>query len=156
MIAEVRAAKDRIAYLFTALDREKDNMDLRLQGVFANHLALKAAGFVEKSVQLTVAEYARRHSNPLVSSYVLRTIEWENSLNCEKIEKILSRFDPGWWPTISAHLTEENLSAIDSLKNIRDQLAHGGDNGTGFTVIRRYFESAIVVIECMSAHLTPN
>ena len=130
MIQDVRAAKDRIVYLFDALDREKDRINLRIQGVFANHLALKAAGFVEKSVQLELADYARRHGNSQVSKYVLRTIEWENSLNCEKIEKILSQLDPTWWGKLADELSEENLSAMNSLKNIRDQLAHGGDNGT--------------------------
>lgn len=36
---------------------------------------------------------------------------------------------------------EEETSAIDSLKNLRDQAAHGKDNNTGYVVVTRYFKA---------------
>ena len=40
------------------------------------------------------------------------------------------------------NLKPETMSAIDSLKDLRDQIAHGKDNGTGIHIVERYFVGA--------------
>ena len=40
-------------------------------------------------------------------------------------------------------MSAEEISAIDSLKALRDQISHGKDNNTGYLVITRYFEAII-------------
>ncbi|WP_373280042.1 hypothetical protein [Palleronia salina] len=47
-------------------------------------------------------------------------------------------FDPNWWREVCLSLDPEDLSAIDSLKTLRDKIAHGKPNGTGFVTIRNY------------------
>jgi hypothetical protein len=67
----------------------------------------------------------------------------KNSLGCSKIEAILGKFDKGVWEYLKASLTEEQMTSIDSLKALRDQIAHGKDNNTGYLVISRYFDAII-------------
>lgn len=122
MISEIRAARDKIAAQYVLVQAELDKVDVRLQTVFANQMAIRSAGLVEKSVQLILAEYARRRSNEVLANFISKHVAWENSLNCEKIQKLLDRFDKDWWPKTFQATTEEGRLAVDSLKTIRDQL----------------------------------
>ncbi|MGV6848971.1 MAG: HEPN domain-containing protein [Marinibacterium sp.] len=107
---------------------------------FANHVVLAGAGYVEDAVLATLSEYSRTHGNPKIARFVEKAVSRNNSLDCEKIERILNQFDKDWWPAIEARTRPENVSAIDSLKALRDQIAHGKPNGTGYMTVKDYYE----------------
>lgn len=130
---------NRIDALIATMNAAVDNVDLRIQNVFANHIVLVGAGYVEDAVLATLSEYGRAHGNPRIARFVEKAVSRNNSLNCEKIEKILHQFDKDWWPEIEARTSSENISAIDSLKTLRDQIAHGKPNGTGYITVRDYY-----------------
>lgn len=155
MLVEIRSARDRLSAQFALIEVEKDKVDVRLLALFSNQMAIRSAGLVEKSVQMILAEYARRRSNSEIARFVQRQAEWENSLNCDKIEKLLDRFNKDWWRSLVETTSEESRLAVDSLKNIRDQLAHGGDNGTGLVNIRAYFQASSSLIDELSELLLP-
>lgn len=155
MLADIRSARDKIEFQFNLIAQEEAQTDLRLLGLASNQMALRCAGLVERSVQLILAEYARLRSTPQIARFVQKHAEWENSLNCQKIEKLLGRFDEGWWPSILAGVDEEATLGLDSLKNIRDQLAHGNDNGTGLASIRKYHSASCRLIDRMDHVILP-
>ena len=61
-------------------------------------------------------------------------------MNCDKIERVLHRFDKDWWPALELRTAAENMAAIDSLKTLRDQIAHGKPNGTGYITVKGYYK----------------
>lgn len=105
---------------------------------------------VETSIIQILSEYGRLNGNPRIKRFVEKTVERNNSLNCEKIKKILDNFDIAWWPSIQGRCSPEVLEAVDSLKTLRDQLAHGKENGTGLHTVKRYHENAKVFVEKVS------
>ena len=129
----------RIDALLTTMDAAVEEADARIQNVFANHVVLAGSGYVESAVLATLSEYGRLHGNPKISRFVEKSIARNNSLNCEKIAKILHQFDKEWWPAIEAKTAAENIAAIDSLKTLRDQIAHGKPNGTGYMTVKDYY-----------------
>ncbi len=129
----------RIDSLLVMMDTAVSDVDPRIQNVFANHIILAGSGYVEIAVLATLSEYGRQHGNPRIARFVEKAIARNNSLNCEKIEKILHQFDKDWWPAIEARTAVENTSAIDSLKTLRDQIAHGKPNGTGYITVKDYY-----------------
>lgn len=131
---------NRIDALLTTMDAAVGDVDSRIQNVFANHIVLAGAGYIEDAVLATLSEYGRIHGNPRIARFVEKAVSRNNSLNCEKIERILHQFDKDWWPAIEAKTSPENTSAIDSLKTLRDQIAHGKPNGTGYMTVKNYYE----------------
>lgn len=129
----------RIDSLLTTMDVAVVDVDARIQNVFANHVVLAGAGYIEDGVLATLAEYGRNNGNPRIARFVEQAVSRNNSLNCEKIEKILNQFDKDWWPTIKNNTKPENISAVDSLKTLRDQIAHGKPNGTGYMTVKDYY-----------------
>lgn len=145
--AEIRSDRDRINNLFNSISSEQNKVDISLLPVFSSYMAIKAAGYVEKSVKEILSEYARRNSNKQILQYISSTVEYENSLNCEKIQKIFDKFEKNWWEKIDTKLDQSIRDGVNSLKTIRDQIAHGKHNGTGLTVVKQYFDSAIKLID---------
>ena len=115
--------------------------DTRIQGYLAKSLAIMASAYIEIGVREAVAIFCNTRSHPVIREFVRSTGEWENSLNCAKIERILGTFDRRIWESLRSTMTAEEISAIDSLKALRDQIAHGKDNNTGYLVITRYFDA---------------
>lgn len=141
----------RIDSLLTTMDAVVSDVDSRIQNVFANHIVLLGAGYVEDAVLATLSEYGRVHGNPRIARFVEKAVSRNNSLNCEKIEKILHQFDKDWWPEIRVRTSPENTSAIDSLKTLRDQIAHGKPNGTGYMTVRDYYVRSKRFVSDLSA-----
>ena len=142
-LISLSAERDRISSLFSLCQNESQNVDIKSLSIFSQFMAVKSAGFVELTVQHTLSEYGRQRGNSEISRFVLTSAERLNSLNCVKIEAFLQRFDQDWWSEVCLKVSDEHLSAIDSLKTIRDQVAHGKHNGTGLTVIKKYFDSVV-------------
>lgn len=117
--------------------------DTRIQGYLAKYLAIMASAYVEISVKEELSAFCESRSHPFIREFVKTTVSLENSLGCGKIEAILGKFDKRIWDVLKGSLTEEQVSSIDSLKALRDQIAHGKDNNTGYLVISRYFDAII-------------
>jgi len=136
--------------LVSDLENAAPNVDITILGVFSNYLAIKSAGLVETTVISILSEYGRTHGNKRLEKFVQKTIERNNSLNCEKIKSILDQFDTSWWPEIVENTTQRSREAIDSLKTLRDQLSHGRDNGTGLNTIKSYYIESKIVLESIN------
>lgn len=131
------------------------NCALNFQHVYSSYVALKASGLVELATREILSEYAQRHSNAYIRTFVENAVEWENSFNCEKIERLLNRFNPAWWPHIQAHTSAAQHSAVNSLKTLRDQFAHGRHNGTGYLIVEGYYFAAKSFIVVVANHIVP-
>lgn len=143
---QIVSDEQRLSKLSKNLNEAIADVDLPLQYVFSNHLVLAGAGHVENSVLAILAEYCRQHSNIPIKRYVAKTVSRNNSLNCEKIKSISDDFDTSWWPEIINSTGQNVRDSIDSLKTLRDQIAHGKMNGTGITVVSQYCSDARIFV----------
>jgi len=145
----------RIDDLIKTMDQTVSDVEPRIQNVFANHIVLAGAGFVEDSILATLSEYGNRHGDPKIARFIEKSVARNNSLNCEKIQQILNHFDKDWWPTIRGRTDIKNLSAIDSLKTLRDQIAHGKPNGTGYITVKDYYSNTKRFVFDVAAVINP-
>lgn len=149
-LLRITSEERRLNKLVADLDKGVIDADLGLQHVFSSYLVLAGAGHIENSVIHILSEYGRTHGNSAVKRFIEKTIARNNSLNCEKIKIILDQFDVTWWSLLEAATLESEREAVDSLKTLRDQIAHGHRNGTGFSVVNGYFDSAKSFIQKFS------
>ncbi|HEY8097152.1 MAG TPA: HEPN domain-containing protein [Methylobacter sp.] len=130
-----------------------DNDDTRIQGYLAKYLVIMASAYIEISVKEELSIFCDTRSHPSIREFVKTTVSWENSLGCSKIESILNKFDRRLWAVLKDALSEEEMLSIDSLKALRDQIAHGKDNNTGYLVVSRYFDAIVDFPEKLAAAL---
>jgi hypothetical protein len=139
---EIRRNQQKIDSVVNEMDGSIADVSPSLQGVLSSHLVILASGHIELSVKELIKRYGETHGNRQIVRFIDRTIDRENSLNCEKIEKVLSRLDREWWPRLTNAIGADESAAVDSLKALRDQIAHGRFNGTGFMTVRNYYDGA--------------
>ena len=136
----IQSEIQRIDQRIEGIEAVLETVDFALVNILSGHVVLSAAGLVEQSAAEILGEYTRRHGNELVTRFVQRSVGRNNSLNCEKLQSLLDQFDTTWWQDILRATTAEERSAVDSLKTLRDQIAHGKQNGTGFVVTKKYYQ----------------
>jgi len=139
---EVLMDQNRIDCLIRDIDRVVANSDLWQQKIYSSYIILAGSGYVENSINQILAEYGRKHSNRKISRFIMRTTRRNNSYNKEKIKQLLEHFDPSWWEKIIRRTADENIEAIDSLKSLRDQVAHGGTVVTGYYNAKTYYNKS--------------
>lgn len=143
--------QQRTDNLVKLLDAAAPDVDIPILSVFSNQLAIRSAAMVEYSVIQILSEYGRLNGNQRIGRFVEKTVTRNNSLNCEKIKTILDNFDVSWWPKIQTTCPAQSLEAVDSLKTLRDQLAHGKENGTGLQTVKVYYQDAKVFVNKLNA-----
>lgn len=135
---EVASYEQRLDHIIAIGDQIGAAVSIEAQAHFGRYLTIVSSGYVEKSMQTILYEYAKLRANPAIANFVEDTLRWQLSLNIEKIEKILRRFDPEWVTQVNAATTLPWREAVNSLKALRDIFAHGGQNGTGYLTIKNY------------------
>lgn len=146
----ISSEEQRIDKLSVDLRAAADQADLPLQHIFSSHLVLAGAGHVEQSVINILSEYGRINGNLIVKRFIEKTVARNNSLDCEKIKKILDHFHLDWWVAVEGATTGAEREAVDSLKTLRDQVAHGKRNGTGFSVVEGYYSKSKSFVRAVS------
>lgn len=156
MITSIYSEKQKITQLIRELKPIADDGPLYLQYIYSNHIVLKTGGFIENSTKAIFYNYTNRHSKPEIAKFVEHHAGRMNSLNCEKIEKFANQFDEDFWPKIKEQCDRTELEAIDSIKAIRDTIAHGKINGTGISIVIDHFNKACTFVEHMEAIIYPS
>ena len=133
--AQIVALETKLTYSVTKFD---SLTDIYLQSHLAKYLIIITAGYFEQVVQSSLTNYARPRAQGEIVNYVDTTLAWEGSINRNKLERILARLDISWFKALEAAALDAEKQAVDSVKDLRDQLAHGNDNGVGYGTARGY------------------
>lgn len=141
MLSDLDAEIKRIENSIRLISEEIDVLDTPIQSMLTQHVIILTGGLIESSVKIVLSNYARKRGSNQMARYVSRNISGLNSLSKEKIRKVLDNFDQEWWGRLVENLDDRDLDAIDSVKALRDKIAHGRQAGVGFATAKNYFSS---------------
>jgi hypothetical protein len=106
---------------------------------WAKYLCVLTSGFVENALRLILYDYATRHANETVASYVSARIEGLTNLNDERIAQLLASFNPIWRDTFVETRSPDQKDAIDSVVANRHLIAHGRSVGLTLARMKEYY-----------------
>lgn len=132
MILPVVREKQRLDKVFSLVGQM--SLDEEVLSHWAKYLCVLTSGFVENALRLILHDYATKHANETVSSYVSARIEGLTNLNDERIAQLLGSFNPTWRDTFLGVRSAEQKDAIDSVVANRHLIAHG--RSVGLTLVR--------------------
>ena len=141
---QIQSLEQRLDYAISKFDQEQD---LFVQSHLARYLAIITAGYFEQAVQSALTDFTSRSARQELTNYVDATLAWEGSINRDKLARILGRFNETWFESIEAIASDGEKNAVDSIKQLRDRLAHGLDNGTGYGTIKAYHQQTRMYVE---------
>lgn len=140
----VHAEKSRVLAIFSLASNIRD---IQTQAHFARYLAVTLCGLLETSARTLVLEYAKRTANPKTANYCSSTVIGFTNPNCEKLQTLVGRFSPNWRLETEGFLDGSTGAAVDSVKNIRDNVAHGINHGVTLANVTKYRDEIIKTID---------
>lgn len=146
----------RIDLTIDAMNQIRWDVDDRIQSVFSKHVVLAGAGMIEYAVSSIIEEYCRKNSNPKVRTFVSRSVKRQSTFSREKIRDLLDKFDTEWWQEIEKQTSKDIKDSVDSLRNVRNQIAHGDHNGTAYHFALQYYEHAKTFVDIIDEVVNPS
>jgi hypothetical protein len=115
------------------------SQDAELQSQLARFMCVLASGLIEQAVVSLLEDYARTRCHPRVQRYTQHQLSKLQNAKYEDILSLVGRFDPTWRKHFSDNVSDEVQSAIDSIVNNRNQIAHGKQVNISLGTFSQYY-----------------
>lgn len=125
--------------------KKKKDGDLQ-KSDYAKYICILVSGYLEKSITIKLMEYSEARSNKKISRFVENKIRRSTNLTSNKIIELLKMFDDSWGDNIYKKLDSKKRDHIDSLINLRNNIAHGGDSGIALNHIIDIYDTVKQVL----------
>jgi hypothetical protein len=114
---------------------------------FGRYFAVVACGLLEKLVRKIFEDFAACNARPEVASYVGQRIKRYSDVGSAELVAFVSAFSTEWGERLRLFLDGEHGDALDSLKNVRNNVAHGENVGISLGSVDRYYQSVVATVE---------
>lgn len=133
---------------------EGAKLDGELSANYARYLCILVAGFAEQSLKALLTEHARTKASSSVHRYVEQNVNRVWGINQIKLKDALDGFDLDWYPTLTTGM-EQEISSLQSVGKLRDNISHGNDGGITLLTMKQYSADVIKLIRKLSDILDP-
>lgn len=130
--------------------RAEAQADLEVRADLAKYACLRLAGSLEQALlscgRSVVAAESRGRAGSFADSHL------DKSLNPKRdaIAAFVGRFDTGWQQQIETFLEEsERGQTINALVGIRNQIAHGANQGISIERVKEYRSVVTLLLDCI-------
>ena len=149
--------EQRLDRLFKQVGESSNNgsIDIEMVSHMSRYLCILVSGYLETSVRLILVEYCRNKSSRIVSSYAEKQIARFQSPKSENIISMLRSFDDNWATNIEKNMQGEIKDSIDSLVNIRHNIAHGNSVGITYHNILQYYKNSVRFVAMLEQECAP-
>jgi hypothetical protein len=145
-LVEITRQRQRLDDLF---QKAKDLPDAEIQSHWSRYLCILVSGFLENSVRITYAEYARLRADVSVADFVESRLRQFLNPKMGSIIDLAACFNQEW----RTHLEEETRGqlgeSVNSIVNNRHKIAHGESVGLSIRTLLQYYQDALKVVELL-------
>lgn len=122
--------------------------DDNLQSHWARYLTVLVSGLLETGLSEVYSEFVKGTSPEPVAKYAVFHLARIQNPNCERMLLTAGGFKEQWRQDLEEYLNDEGRrEAVDSIINVRHNVAHGGQMGITIARVREYYEKAVSVLE---------
>ncbi len=129
-------------------------LDEELNANYARYLCVLLAGFAEQSLKALLTEHARKRSNTAVHRYVELNVDKLWGIDQKKLQEMLDSFDPSWFVALEESMVQE-LSTLQSVGKLRNNISHGGDAGITLLRMKQYSTDIVKLMRKLCDILDP-
>jgi len=147
---KTKALQDRIDRVFALADGCDD---YEMKAELACFIAVLTSGLIELSCRHFLYSYSSNRARPEVVAYVESNLYFFQNAKAKRIQKLFGSFHRAFADRITSDLTEEEVAAIDSVVNNKNNLAHGANSGLGLETMRSYYCCVLSALKKLQATL---
>lgn len=135
----------------------KSTDDVELLAHWARYFCVIVAGLIENGVREIYSEYVTRTATARVASYVRSRLAAIQNPNSERLVQVTRSFDVAWATALESFMDDNGRKdAVDSIMNLRHQIAHGRNAGVSYVRVAEYLQRVIEVLEFVEMQVRPN
>jgi hypothetical protein len=135
----------------------KSTDDVELLAHWARYFCVIVAGVIENGVREIYSEYVTRTSTARVAGYARARLGTIQNPNSEKLLQITRSFDVPWATALEKFIDDNGRKdAVDSIMNLRHQIAHGKNAGVSYVRVTEYLRRVIEVLEFVEMQVRPH
>ncbi len=150
---EIHRYETRLDKLFEEIKNLPDDNDW-LKSHWSRYLCVLAAGYLETAVCEIYVDYAK-HAPPNVRKFVESHLRRFQNPNMEKILQLTGAFSTEWADSLQVEAEGQLKDAVDSIVNLRNQIAHGKDSGISFSQIKSYYAAGKRLVAVIDKQCNP-
>lgn len=125
--------------------------DPEIQALMAKFLCVRIGGYIEAYIKERICNFvSNRKSHKVITSYIQTAIRNITNLNNKKLIEFLKSFSSEWAEYYTLHVTQEMTSSLGSVYNLRNNIAHGGNDSLSLMELKKHFgniEQLLIIVD---------
>src|SRR5438105_4039812 len=110
--------------------------DVELLAHWARYFCVLSTGLLENGLKEIYSEYVTRTASGRVAGYARARLATIRNPDSEKLVQTTRSFDASWATALEQFMDDNGRKdAIDSIMNLRHQIAHGKNAGVSYVVL---------------------
>jgi hypothetical protein len=127
-----------------------------LEGDFNRYLCVRICGYVEQSVASSCRALVETESRNRAMTYGLSWLERPGNPRAKNLTRLVGRYSTEWEDELVGFLSkEERRARINALVGIRNDIAHGKNQGVSRTQAHEYYDLANELIDWFLMRFDP-
>jgi hypothetical protein len=148
-----KAARARLDATFGRI-RAVPEADLELRSDFARYLCVLVSGYTEAAIAALTINYCSRQASPSVNRYLSTKLGRLQNLKAQKLLDLVGAFDSKWREQLAHYIEGARRDALDSVVDLKNQIAHGNSVGVTYTRIETYYERVKEIVDFVASMLS--
>ena len=120
------------------IDHAKKESDEELQAELTKYLCILLSGLIETQCKECASAFASKRAAPEILRFLDARLRFIRTSSCATIRDFFREFDADRAQSWYDDLPDEDRDAVDSIKNNRNQLAHGRFVGLSLGTLLSY------------------
>jgi hypothetical protein len=151
---EISKLKRSLEDLFLRCDQLDSGSEI--SGDMNRYMCVRVSGFLEQSLLAAARSLCEARSSREALRFSLSWLERAPNPRSDEIVKLVNRFDSAWSQQLRELLSEdERQTRVNSLLGIRNDIAHGKNQGVSKTQVWEYYQLAVELVDWVLDRFEP-
>lgn len=113
----------------------------KIANICSHNLIIETSSLIEIGTKEIIISFCSNKSSTQIQKYLFQKLNNEHVSNVKSIKCLLERFNPDWAEQFLCKMNknDEQKVAINSIRAIRNSVAHGGSNVIGIVRVKNYY-----------------
>jgi hypothetical protein len=153
---EIGRLKNQLDELYIRAD-PREISDPEIAGDLARYLCIRVSGYLEQATAIILRDHCAKNSWGMVQQFAVSWLDRTPNLSKDALVKLVRRFNNQTADELDEFLSvEERGSGLNALIGLRNNIAHGRQQGMSREQAWDYFALVELIIEWLLAKFDPS
>jgi len=149
-VARLRRSLDEV------IERAEKIVDIELRADLARYACLRLTGFLEQALLTASTDLVKAKSSGQPQAFALSHLQKSFNPRADAIYRHVERFKTEWRQDLEGLLTlDEGAQDLNALVGIRNQIAHGQNQGISIERVKNYRKTVDTVVDLILDRFCP-